>query len=432
MLAESAPPIMPTLKPIAKHSAAGFTTNFCPSRSILRFSLCHITARGTYTLMLAVCLRGKGSQIPAPHRTNKHPIGIINVSPTKWQGSDTKLTKRCGNERGSTPTGRCFAVDRDTRRRKNGVTRHAPGTRNAIRGGKEKPGSGGTRCPPRIRAGRDHAVWMQGHLALARRGRPRPRWPRAPLQVETTSRGVCTAASRHGGGWRGPGLSPRPPIAVSTSYFRRPGWPGRPPGRGVARGATMRAAVLEEVPGEFIIEDVTVDAPGPREVLVRTAAAGVCHSDLHFMEGLYPWPDADGSRSRVGRGGRGSRTRRHLRLGRRPRDLLRVDLLRGVRALPDRSALPLRQPLGPPRWRRARRASRRRGETVWQFADLGSFAEQLLVHERALVKIPHDVPLDRAALLGCGVLTGRRSGLPDRGRWNRHRRSSSWAAAASA
>ena len=52
----------------------------------------------------------------------------------------------------------------------------------------------------------------------------------------------------------------------------------------------MRAAVLEEVPGEFVIADVTVDAPGPREVLVRTAAAGVCHSDLHFMEGLYPWP----------------------------------------------------------------------------------------------------------------------------------------------
>jgi S-(hydroxymethyl)glutathione dehydrogenase/alcohol dehydrogenase len=37
---------------------------------------------------------------------------------------------------------------------------------------------------------------------------------------------------------------------------------------------------------------------------------------------------------------------------------------------------------------------------------LGSFAEQLLVHERAVVKIDPDIPLDRAALLGCGVITG--------------------------
>jgi S-(hydroxymethyl)glutathione dehydrogenase/alcohol dehydrogenase len=43
---------------------------------------------------------------------------------------------------------------------------------------------------------------------------------------------------------------------------------------------------------------------------------------------------------------------------------------------------------------------------VAQFAELGSFAEQLLVHERAVVKIPRDIPLDRAALVGCGVITG--------------------------
>ena len=30
--------------------------------------------------------------------------------------------------------------------------------------------------------------------------------------------------------------------------------------------------------------------PGPREVLIRTSVAGLCHSDLHFMEGLYPHP----------------------------------------------------------------------------------------------------------------------------------------------
>jgi S-(hydroxymethyl)glutathione dehydrogenase/alcohol dehydrogenase len=43
---------------------------------------------------------------------------------------------------------------------------------------------------------------------------------------------------------------------------------------------------------------------------------------------------------------------------------------------------------------------------MWQFAGLSSFAEQLLVHSHAVVKIPTDIPLDRAALVGCGVTTG--------------------------
>ena len=52
----------------------------------------------------------------------------------------------------------------------------------------------------------------------------------------------------------------------------------------------MNAAVLHEIPGNLLIEDVTLDRPGPREVLVRTAAAGLCHSDLHFLEGKFTAP----------------------------------------------------------------------------------------------------------------------------------------------
>ena len=52
----------------------------------------------------------------------------------------------------------------------------------------------------------------------------------------------------------------------------------------------MKAAVLFEVNKPLQIEDVSVPNPGPREVLVRTRVAGLCHSDLHFMEGLYPHP----------------------------------------------------------------------------------------------------------------------------------------------
>ena len=50
----------------------------------------------------------------------------------------------------------------------------------------------------------------------------------------------------------------------------------------------MKAAVLREARQPLQIEDVQINKPGPHEVLIRTAAAGLCHSDLHFIEGSYP------------------------------------------------------------------------------------------------------------------------------------------------
>ena len=52
----------------------------------------------------------------------------------------------------------------------------------------------------------------------------------------------------------------------------------------------MKAAVLYEPNKPLLIEEVSINKPASREVLIRTAVAGLCHSDLHFMEGLYPWP----------------------------------------------------------------------------------------------------------------------------------------------
>ena len=49
----------------------------------------------------------------------------------------------------------------------------------------------------------------------------------------------------------------------------------------------MKAAVLREINRPLKVEDVEIDQPGPREVLIRTGASGVCHSDLHFVEGKY-------------------------------------------------------------------------------------------------------------------------------------------------
>ena len=50
----------------------------------------------------------------------------------------------------------------------------------------------------------------------------------------------------------------------------------------------MKAAVLHATNQPLVIEQLSIDAPGPHEVLIRTAACGLCHSDLHFIEGAYP------------------------------------------------------------------------------------------------------------------------------------------------
>ena len=52
----------------------------------------------------------------------------------------------------------------------------------------------------------------------------------------------------------------------------------------------MKAAVFHAAHQPLTIEDVEIEKPKRREVLLRTAYAGLCHSDLHFMEGLYPYP----------------------------------------------------------------------------------------------------------------------------------------------
>ena len=50
------------------------------------------------------------------------------------------------------------------------------------------------------------------------------------------------------------------------------------------------AAVMRKVNEPLSIEEIELDEPARNEVLIRTSFAGVCHSDLHYMEGLYPRP----------------------------------------------------------------------------------------------------------------------------------------------
>jgi S-(hydroxymethyl)glutathione dehydrogenase/alcohol dehydrogenase len=167
----------------------------------------------------------------------------------------------------------------------------------------------------------------------------------------------------------------------------------------------MRAAVLPSIPSELEIAEVQIDTPGPREVLVRTVAAGLCHSDLHFMEGKYscgtptiPGHEVAGIVEAVGE------HVAELQPGDHVIGCLSIFCGRCEYCLSGRPVLCDRQGLERGEGQRPRLS--RDGETIHQFLRLSAFAEYLLVHENTLVKIREDMPLDRAALIGCAVTTG--------------------------
>jgi S-(hydroxymethyl)glutathione dehydrogenase/alcohol dehydrogenase len=167
----------------------------------------------------------------------------------------------------------------------------------------------------------------------------------------------------------------------------------------------MKAAVLRAPKQPLSIEDVEISKPGPHEVLVRTVAAGVCHSDLHFQNGsyMYPTPAVLGHES-AGVVEQVGAEVRYVQPGDHVITCLSVFCGHCEFCLSGRPALctkvdTRRRPTDPPRLSKD-------GKPVWQFLDLSSYAEQMLVHENAIVKITKDMPLDRAALIGCGVTTG--------------------------
>jgi len=166
----------------------------------------------------------------------------------------------------------------------------------------------------------------------------------------------------------------------------------------------MKAAILQ-TPRKLDIVDLVIDKPAPHEVLIRTVCSGLCHSDLHAIDApvlqgsvMVRGHEASGIVEAVGSevsyvqpgdhvitfpvqfcgscefclGGRP--TICGARFGARPAEANPRLILNGV--------------------------------PIAQFANLGGFAEQMLVHEHAVIKINPDYPLDRAAIIGCGVCSG--------------------------
>jgi S-(hydroxymethyl)glutathione dehydrogenase/alcohol dehydrogenase len=150
-----------------------------------------------------------------------------------------------------------------------------------------------------------------------------------------------------------------------------------------------------------VVTDLEVRDPGPGEVRVAISAAGLCHSDLSVVDGTIPFPvpvvlghEGAGVVEAVGGGVT------HVV----PGDHVALSTLAhcGTCAECDRGRPTMcRRAIGRPG-----RPFRHAGLPVHQFAANSAFAERTVVKAVQAVRIPEDIPMASAALIGCGVLTG--------------------------
>jgi len=165
----------------------------------------------------------------------------------------------------------------------------------------------------------------------------------------------------------------------------------------------MKAAVYQQAHAPLTIEDVDIIDPRPGEVLVRTACSGVCHSDLHFVDGAWALPmpcvlghESSGVVERVGEGVSYVAPGDHVIMSFKPFCGRCYFCLRGEPHLCNDLAIQMAsfQRLS---WK---------GQPLMQMASVGSFAELMCTSESGVVKIPKEMPMEEAALIGCGVMTG--------------------------
>jgi S-(hydroxymethyl)glutathione dehydrogenase/alcohol dehydrogenase len=162
----------------------------------------------------------------------------------------------------------------------------------------------------------------------------------------------------------------------------------------------MRGVVFDGKRAQ-VVDDLEVRDPGPGEVRVAIAAAGLCHSDLSVVDGTIPFPvpvvlghEGAGVVEAVGEGVT------HVV----PGDHVSLSTLAncGTCAQCDRGRPTMcRQAIGRPAQPFIRRSS-----PLFQFASNSAFAERTVVQAVQAVRIPADIPMPSAALIGCGVLTG--------------------------
>jgi S-(hydroxymethyl)mycothiol dehydrogenase len=165
--------------------------------------------------------------------------------------------------------------------------------------------------------------------------------------------------------------------------------------------AIDRGVVLGE-PGSVALEEITVGQPGPNEVLVRIEATGVCHSDLHVIEEdgwhhalpVLLGHEGAGTIESVGEGVES------LAVG--DRVVIGWKTACGECSMCKRGEP--RQCTRPPA--APGRLHRHDGAELTPVLRTGTFATHTVVPEVAAVKVPRELPVEQACLIGCAVATG--------------------------
>ncbi len=165
----------------------------------------------------------------------------------------------------------------------------------------------------------------------------------------------------------------------------------------------MKAAICYEFGKPLVIEEVDIVAPGKNEVRIKVAVVAICHSDIHDMKGELPGtvPFLGGHEvaGYVEDIGPDVTT---VKLG----DTVVVSLLKScgkchfcITGMPH-----LCDGFGPPK--QDVRITNKKGQPIAVKGGVGGFAEYVVVHESSLSVVPKEMPVDRAALLACGVISG--------------------------
>ena len=171
----------------------------------------------------------------------------------------------------------------------------------------------------------------------------------------------------------------------------------------------MKAAVLRAVNQPMEIEEVTLDDPGPGQLLVKTAASGVCHSDLHFIEGLWPSPlpivlghEAAGVVAEAGPGVSDLAPGDHVVFVFVPSCGHCEPCASGRPALCE----PAAAANGAGTLVSGARRLRLDGREVHHHLGVSAFAEHAVVSRRSVVPVDKALRFETAALFGCAVMTG--------------------------
>src|SRR5581483_633647 len=249
--------------------------------------------------------------------------------------------------------------------------------------------------PPRAAAWKAHSGGSRADAVIGAEGGASAARAAEPAAAVTANADVPHAPWRTRVGRVPPGVQRRTGAApCSDGAGRR---------RTTAMAKNTKAAVLNVTNEPLTVETLTLREPREGDVVVRLGASGVCHSDLHAITGDLPMPipcvlghEGAGVVEAVGPGVQRVKVGDHVVLNwvpfcgacwycRSGNNYLCQDGY--VKAM-------------------AAEVFHKNGTTVGQFAGIGSMSEYTIVPETACIPIDADIPLDRACLIGCGVMTG--------------------------